>query len=128
MSRRQRPIPPAAQAILDRIPADFRDDGCSRSPDSLFGFNFRWACRIHDWSYCTRAHQPGSMTYGWKVAADFTLRENLRSALPLRWRWVRFIYQGAVLAFGGFGSFNSCGPEAGERCRHAMRRPPWMTA
>lgn len=125
---RSLPIPDEARYYLALIPAEFRDDGCSRSPDSLFGFDFRWACRLHDWSYCTRAHPPGSLTYARKVAADYTLREHLKAALPLRWRWVRFIYQGAVLAFGGFGSFNSCGPEAGELCRHAMRRPPWMTA
>jgi hypothetical protein len=30
----------------------FRDDGCSNSPDVWCGFDLRWCCRIHDWGYC----------------------------------------------------------------------------
>ena len=122
------PIPEAAQAILARIPPHFHDDGCTRSPDSIFGFDFRWACRIHDWRYCSRAHVAGRMTYGYKVAADYELRENIESGPPWRWRWFAPIYQGAVLFAGGWNAFDSCGIERGPVCRHDLELPDWMRA
>ena len=125
---RQLPIPDTARELLRRIPSHFVDDGCTSSPDGWFGFDFRWACRIHDWLYCTRAHPAGTMTYEWKVKADHALSEFIRASLPLRWRWVRWVYEGMVLFAGGWGSFDSCGPEVGKRCRHGLRAPWWMLA
>ena len=136
MKRRQLPMPAEARAALARVPQHFTDDGCSNSPDSWFGFDFRWACRLHDHAYCTRANPAGSMTWGAKVVADEMLKQRIRSALPLRWRWVRYIYKAAVFWGGGYGSWDSCGDEppngASELqrrnglCRHAMPRPEWM--
>lgn len=124
--RAQLPIPDDARELLDQIPGDFRDDGCSNALDSLFGFSFAWACRIHDWYYCTRAWPAGAMTYGHKLDGDGLLKRFMRASLPLRWRWVRYLYKGAVFTFGGFGSYDSCGPEVGERCRHNLAPPSWM--
>lgn len=123
MSRAQRPIPDEAVEILRQIPLHFVDDGCSNSPDDLFGFDFRWACRIHDWRYCSRTGHLLEMDYRKKVTADEELRENIRGSLPWRWRWAGWIYEGAVRFAGGWGSWNSCGPEAGEHCRHGMAIP-----
>ena len=133
--RAQKPIPADARAVLARIPDHFVDDGCSNSPDSWFGFNFRWACRIHDWRYCTRCHAPGTMTYNAKLVAEDEIKDNIKASLPLRWRWVRFVYYGAVFTLGGFGAFDTCGRrpagasdgqlEAG-LCRHGMPMPEWM--
>lgn len=123
---RQLPIPPRALELLSQIPASFCDDGCSRSPDAWFGFDFRWACRIHDWRYCTRAHAAGAMHYGAKVAADYELEQHLRASLPWRWRWAGWIYKAATLFAGGWGAFDSCGTEVGERCRHGLEIPAWM--
>lgn len=120
-----RPDPKAAK-LLEQIPQLFHDDGCSNSPDGLFGFNFRWACRIHDWMYCTRCHKPGLMNYHRKLVADRVLKINIAAALPFRWRWVKHVYYAAVYVAGGLGSFNSCGRSAGERCRHNMPIPDWM--
>jgi len=126
--RAQLPIPADAKKTLDNeIPVRFKDDGCSNSLDSLFGFVFKWACRIHDWMYCTRSHPAGTMTWGYKVLADNLLKRYMRASLPLRWRWVRYGYKSAVFLFGGFGSFDSCGPKAGKLCRHNMPQPPWMS-
>ena len=125
--RAQLPIPAEARRELAAIPEDFVDDGCSNALDSLFGFVFAWACRIHDFYYCTRCWPAGRMTWGHKVVADNKLKLYMRASLPLRWRWVRYAYKTAVFAFGGFGSFDSCGPAAGERCRHNMPAPGWMS-
>ena len=126
--RLQRPIPKEAKRTLAEIPEHFRDDGCSSSPDDLFGFDFRWACRIHDWRYCTRCHPAGSMTWQRKNDADGELKENIRTSLPWRWRWVRFLYHRAVFIGGNFGAYDTCGPEAAECCRHGMAMPGWMRA
>lgn len=128
MRRAQRPIPKEASALLrGSVPASFKDDGCTNSPDSIFGFDFKWACRIHDWRYCTRCHDPGSMTYETKLRADMELKRHFKSSLPLRWRWIRYVYYAGVLAGGGFNAFDSCGPEEGETCRHDVTSPQWMS-
>lgn len=124
--RSQRPIPLTAESVLEKIPARFKDDGCSSSPDSLFGFEFRWACRIHDWRYCTRCHRAGSMTQAARRRGDEELGGNIRSTLPWRWRWVRWIYQTVVRRHGGTSAFDSCGPVVGKVCRHNMSPPSWM--
>jgi hypothetical protein len=122
----QRPRPAAAEAVLEEIPDSFIDDGCSNSPDTIWGFKFRWACRIHDWRYCSRSHPAGTMHYANKLGADDELYEFIGSSLPWRWRWVRWIYLRGVHVGGGFDAWNSCGPEDGPECRHNVELPAWM--
>ena len=124
----QLPIPDQAQRVLARIPAEFQDDGCSNSPDRWFRFNFRWACRIHDWRYCSRAHPPMAMTQDGRHFADEELAANIRASLPWRWRWLRFVYEFAVYRYGGVEAWNSCGPARGAVCRHNLPVLPWLMA
>lgn len=126
MTRRQLSIPSKAREVLGRIPPSFYDDGCSNAPDSLFGFNFKWACRIHNWRYCTRAHHPGTMTQSTRRVADYELKQNIRTSLPWRWRWVCLIYRFFVWRYGGVKAFDSCDSTLGIKCRHNMTQPPWM--
>jgi hypothetical protein len=124
--RVQRPIPVEAQRLLDEIPDYFIDDGCSNSPDTIWGFDLRPFCKIHDWRYCGRSHPAGTMHYANKLVADDELAENIGSALPWRWRFVRILYLRGVQIGGGFDAWNSCGPEDGELCRHNVELPAWM--
>jgi hypothetical protein len=126
MKRRQLTIPARATEVLRIIPQDFRDDGLSTCPDSLWGFNLKWAGRIHDWRYCTRGHAPGRMTQAWRRAADYEIKDNIQSALPWRWRWVGWVVRFLVWKYGGIAAFDSCGYDVGEKCRHNMGRPTWM--
>lgn len=126
MRRSQRPPGGVALGLLQQIPAGFVDDGCSSAPDELFGFDFGYACRIHDWLYCTRAHAAGTMTAAHRAYADGMLGELVREALPWRWRWVGWIYRAAVHRYGGIDAFDSCGLEAGPLCRHGLAPPGWM--
>lgn len=130
----QLPIPAAALTLLKQIPVHFRDDGCSASPDAWFGFYFRWACRIHDWRYCTRCHPPGTMTGRAKRQADRELREGVKASLPWRWKWIGRVYEAAVRTNVN-GSFDTCGPVPEEAtdyqrksglCRHGVPAPNWM--
>ncbi len=116
-------LPALAGAILADIPLEFRDDGCSSSPDALFGYDLRWACRIHDWWWCTRAHPLGQLTEDWKAAGDHILGVLVRSALPWGLRWIGTLYLRAVRRFAG--SYDSCGHEE-LYCRHCLARPHWM--
>ena len=34
-------------AVIRSYFPGFSDDGCTVSPDGLFGYDFSWACRIH---------------------------------------------------------------------------------
>lgn len=132
-ARKQHPIPAGAANQLRKIPNHFIDDGCSNSPDSWFGFDFSWACRIHDWRFCTRAQPDGEMTDERREAADLHLRQDIRASLPWRWRWIRWIYYRAVRRFGE-KAFDSCPAQfaAGVSrtqaraavCRHGMTWPP----
>ncbi len=126
--RAQRPMPNLAARLLQDIPDVFTDDGCSNAPDAIFGFRFDWACRIHDWRYCSRCHPAGTMHYANKQTADHELSNHMGATLPWRWRWVRRIYLRGVQAGGGFDAWNSCGPEDGEFCRHNIELPPWMAS
>lgn len=126
MRRSQRPPGLIARGLLSEIHKDFQDDGCSGAPDDWFGFDLRYACRIHDWLYCTRAHPAGSMTQERRRYADDLLGALIRHALPWRWRWVGWWYRLAVHRYGGIEAYDSCGPEAGDRCRHNLKQPPWM--
>jgi hypothetical protein len=120
-------IPQEAQKNLKKIPKGFKDDGCTNSPDKLFGFNFKWACQIHDWRYCSRCHEPRNMRHQDKVAADRELRKNIKSSLPFRWRWVAFVYYTAVWRYGGLGSWDSC-LTTDKKCRHNVGKPKWMAS
>ena len=126
--RAQRPRPTRAVELLADISVDFVDDGCSNSPDTIWGFKFRWACRIHDWRYCSRSHLAGTMHYANKQVADRELRDFVGESLPWRWRWVRYFYLRGVQVGGGFDAWNSCGPEDGEFCRHNIALPLWMNS
>jgi hypothetical protein len=124
--RKPYPIPREALSLLASIPKEFRDDGCSNALDSWFGFDFAWACRIHDWRYCTRCHQAGSMDYACKVRDDRELQAFVACCLPWRWKWLGRVYKRAVLIAGGWNAYDSCGPEKGALCRHGMPMPRWM--
>ncbi len=126
MRRAQLPLSDNALDVLDLIPDNFVDDGCSNAPDSIFGFEFGWACRIHDWRYCTRAHPAGAMTSYARELADGELAVNIRQTLPWRWRWVRFVYRFFVHRYGGIDAYDSCGPHVERRCRHRLQRPAWF--
>lgn len=124
--RSQLPIPEEAKILLRKIPPQFLDDGCSNSPDSIFGFNLRWACRIHDWYGCTRCHLPGSRTLTKMKEGNRLFRKFVGASLPYRWAWIKWVYYYSVKRFNGDESWDSCGSEAGFRCRHNMPRPEWM--
>lgn len=133
--RAQRALPDEAVELLSEIPSEFRDDGLSLFPDRWFGFNFKWAGRIHDWEYCTRCHDPGVMTVEWKVEADRRIGRFVSSSLPVRWKWLGTVVRLGVWR-GGYGSFDSCGPNPSgvneiqhslSVCRHNMPKPAWFT-
>jgi hypothetical protein len=114
-------------AVIRSYFPGFSDDGCTVSPDGLFGYDFSWACRIHDWRYCTRCHPPGSMSRLARRFADEELRMHMRASLPWYTRgWVPLVYRLVVRFFGRFGAWDSCGPEAGDLCRHQIPMPAWM--
>jgi len=124
-------------ALLTQIPESFLDDGCSNSPDSIFGFNLRWACRLHDWRYCGRCHPPGRMTQADRLLADKEIKQYIGQALPWRWRWVKYVYFAVLRRAGGTTAWNSCGPAPWgvtenqhdrDVCRHNIERPEWMDA
>ena len=130
MSREQLPKSVRLVAQLAKIPDEFIDDGCSNSPDSIFGFDLSWACRKHDWSYCTRCHFAGTMTQHDRLIADTEIRIDISAALPWRWRWVKYVYYRVLRLAGGTEAWNSCGPTSENEegyCRHNMPRPDWMT-
>ena len=133
----------ATLKLLAEIPAEFRDDGCSNSPDGfLLGISkvrgFRWLkrfarsfkryCRLHDWSYCSRCHEPGTMNQHERSRADKRIGRNIRGCLSFGLRWWGWGYFKATSEFGGRRAWNSCGPASGERCRHNMPLPDWMAA
>ncbi len=122
MKFKRRPvrIPHEAQRLLRQVPTAFISDGCSRSPDRWFGFDFRWCCLLHDWGYCSRAHRFGLMGPSHKHAVDLLLSEHMHAALPLRWRWLGHIYRRAVHWFA-WGSYDTCHGVKG-RCRHGLAR------
>ena len=126
--RSQRPMPVLLREILNEIPREFLSDGCSNVRDSIFGFDFRMACRAHNWMYCTRCHPAGTMTMSHKAQADQDLGMFIRAMLPRRWRWVGWWYRTGVHWAGGVSAFDSCGPTQGQRCRHGMAQPEWMAA
>ena len=124
-------IPSLAIDILLQIPSHFYDDGCSTSPDGYW----KWACRIHDWWWCTRSHPQGTMTADWKEMGDSMLKTLMTLRLPWGLHWLAKVYYRGVTRFGG--SFNTCGyrpsgasldQEILGLCRHSMPWPDWMYA
>jgi hypothetical protein len=107
-------------------PEDFVADGCSCAPDKIFGYDISECCVGHDFDYCSRCHPEGHMTKKWRKAADKKLRKRIAAVLPRVLDWIRWIYYRFVRRFGSLSAFDSCGPEAGERCRHNMPMPEWM--
>jgi hypothetical protein len=116
-----------AMLILRDYP-DFEDDGLSGGfPDWMYK---KWllglAGRVHDWNYCTRCHKAGSMTDPKKKWADKALRKHARELLPWYLCLAPIVLYVGVRVGGGFGSWDSCGPEEGDRCRHNIEQPQWM--
>jgi hypothetical protein len=54
-------------------PVEYRGDGCTGSPDSLFGITIREACRWHDWAYFLRREHGISSRF----MADFWFHRNV---------------------------------------------------
>jgi hypothetical protein len=105
----------------------FEDDGLSGGfPDWLYSrHNLHLAGRVHDWNYCTRCHRAGSMTWRAKGLADRALRQHARELLPWYLQIAPIILHIGVRV-GGNSSWDSCGPDVGERCRHNIKPPTWM--
>lgn len=114
--------------LIAKVWPDFRDSGLSFFPDWIFR---RWslglAGRVHDWHYCSRCHRAGSMTWGAKGFADRALRKHARDLLPWYLNLTPLILHIGV-RLGGNSSWDSCGPDAGEWCRHNIEKPVWMQA
>ena len=114
---------------IQQLWPDFKNDGLSGGfPDWIYRrWNLSLADIPHAWHYCTRCHPAGSMTYRAKKFADRALRQHARQLLP--W-WIRIapvvLYYGVIV--GAHSSWDSCGPEEGERCRHNIKKPVWMQA
>ena len=113
---------------ITRKNPDFVDDGLSGGfPDWMYR---RWelsiAGRVHDWHYCTRCHKAGSMTDQSKKFADKALRKHARELLPWYLNLAPVVLYVGVYVGGGFGSWDSCGTEVGDRCRHNITQPDWM--
>jgi hypothetical protein len=106
---------------------DFRDDGLSGGfPDWLYSrHNLYLAGRVHDWMYCSRCHLQSSMTRQARRRADCALRQHARELLPWYLQLAPMILHIGV-RLGGPSSWDSCGDDAGEWCRHMIARPVWM--
>ena len=115
-------------SIISREFPDFEDNGLSGGfPDWAYQRWSLWICgRVHDWHYCTRCHKQGSMTDSAKKFADLALRVHARKLLPWYIRLAPWILYVGVSIGGGWGSWDSCGSEVGDRCRHNIERPQWM--
>jgi hypothetical protein len=109
---------------------DFRDDGLSWFPDWIYRrWDLHLAGRVHDWHYCSRCHKQYALTdEKGRVArrfADRALRVHSCALLPWWLPATPFIlFYGVRL--GGPSSWDSCGDDAGEWCRHMIARPVWM--
>lgn len=60
-------------------------------------------------------------------AANEELKKFISMSLPFRWRWLQYAYYFFVVRFNGDVAWDSCGAEAGERCRHGQPKPDWMS-
>ncbi len=115
-------------SVILRENFNFEDDGLSGGfPDWMYKKWHLWlAGRVHDWHYCTRCHKAGSMIDKAKCFADKALRKHARELLPWYLNLAPIILYVGVRVGGGFGSWDSCGPEEGDRCRHNIKQPQWM--
>jgi hypothetical protein len=121
------------RAVIPHVapPEGFVSDKCS-SLGKLLERTLRWLgyeiepwCVEHDVAGCTRCHAEGALELaGAKVAAAWVLRERIRTTLPWWLHWTAGQVFVAVATAGGY--WNTCGPEAGDLCRHGMRQPAWM--
>ena len=116
----------ALEQIQRQMPKGFVDDGCSAAPDRIFGRDLRPACRVHDYFYCTRAWPAGQMDQAHRERADTLLGAGVRSLLPRGLGWLGWLYWCSVHQFGGDDAYDSCGRQAGKRCRHNLPKPAWM--
>ena len=66
------------------------------------------------------------MTDEAKIFADKALRKHARELLPWYLNVAPIVLYVGVRVGGGFGSWDSCGPEEGDRCRHNIKQPDWM--
>jgi hypothetical protein len=61
-----------AQLHGPKPPQAFTCDGCTFSPDGMFGIDWREACRWHDWAYRSNARLS-------RFRADWYLFRNMRT-------------------------------------------------
>ena len=74
-------------AVIRSYFPGFCDDGCTTSPDGILGYDFSWACRIHDWRYCTRCHPPDSMSQlARRFADEVSSSPSSLLVISIRWR------------------------------------------
>jgi hypothetical protein len=85
---------------------DWSTDGCTSSPNHLFGFNFVTCCRRHDFAYRNLKHQ-GRLTSSTREEADQNFSDDLKSVCgKVRQskkglcNFTRIIYFSAVRLFG----------------------------
>jgi hypothetical protein len=123
---KERKVAKKAHRALGNIPDRFIDDGCSYSPDSMFHNEIGWACRIHDFRYCSRTEAHKDTSPEARLKADKELRANIALSFPKWLGWIRWLYYKAVRRFGSMHAWDSCGPEDGEYCKHNMQVPLWM--
>ena len=81
--------------IGERPPEWFTGDGCTCSPDYIFGQDLTEACRYHDWQYHIGSDRK---------SADLNFYHNLVTAMEHRWFSVPIatIYYIAVRMTGGY--------------------------
>ena len=115
-------------SVISRDYPDFVDDGLSGGfPDWMYRRYQLWISgRVHDWHYCTRCHRKGSMTDEARAFADKALRKHARELLPWWLNLAPIILYLGVRIGGDWGSWDSCGTEEGDRCRHNIKQPQWM--
>ena len=66
------------------------------------------------------------MTDQSKKFADKALRKHARELLPWYLNLAPIVLYVGVAVGGGFGSWDSCDSEVGDRCRHNIKQPDWM--
>jgi len=67
----------------------FECDGCTMSPDSLFGVDIRPACLLHDYAYLIGGNEAD------RLQADRNLRDNIKTCVamsPARRAWLAPVY------------------------------------
>ena len=118
--------------LIAQTRPDFQNDGLSGGfPDWFYRLVLRYdigiADRPHAWHYCTRCHPEKSMTKKMKRYGDRALRQHARELLPWFYQIAPIVLHVGVRV-GGNSSWDSCGPDVGEHCRHNIKKPVWMQA